>query len=150
MSVKPRHRQVKLVLVSIDFTLNDTKTWMSANDFDQMMTALGLMTSRFNFLETEFKLALIKLLNCRNQDAAFAVLEERRGFENLLTLVQKLFAIYNSDTESVTRLAKIIATARTLNDRRNAYVHSMWYQPLDLQKPVARMKGPTLKSYRLL
>jgi formylmethanofuran dehydrogenase subunit B len=58
--------------------------------------ALGLLTSRFNWLETEFKLALIKLLNCSNQNVAYAVVEEWRGFEKLITLVDKLFRIYNS------------------------------------------------------
>jgi len=113
----------------------------SARDFDEMMAALGLLTSRFNWLETEFKLALIKLLNCSNQEAAYAVIEERRGFENLLALVDRLFRIYNSDTESRAQLSKIIKDAKHLCGERNKYVHSIWYQPLDPQKSVARMKG---------
>ena len=99
------------------------------------------MTSRFNWLETEFKLALIKLLNCSNPDVAYAVAEERRGFEKLLTLVGRLFGIYNLDTESRTQLAGIIKDAGDLCEQRNKYVHSIWYKPLDPQKSVARMKG---------
>src|SRR5260370_9679593 len=109
----------------------------SPNDFDEMMAALGLLNSRFNWLETEFKLALIKLLNCSNQDAAYAVAEERRGFEKLLTLVESLFGIYNSDTESRKQLSKIIKDAGDLCVQRNKYIHSIWYKPLDPQKSVA-------------
>jgi hypothetical protein len=113
----------------------------SPSDFEEMMAALGLLTSRFNWLETEFKLALIKLLNCSNQNVAYAVVEEWRGFEKLITLVDKLFRIYNSDPESRKQLSKIIKDAKHLCKERNKYVHSIWFERLDPQKSVARMKG---------
>jgi hypothetical protein len=115
---------------------------MSVEDLDQALAALGLLTSRFNFLESEFKFALFKLLNCRNRDAAYAVINERRRFEDLVALVKELFEICNADTDSRKQLSGIIATAKGLSDRRNAYIHSMWYVPIQGQRsPVTRMKG---------
>ena len=115
---------------------------MSVEDLDQAMAALGLLTSRFNFLESEFKLALFKLLNCRNRNAAYTVINEHRRFEELVALVKELFEIYNADTDLRKHLSEIIATAKILSDRRNAYVHSMWYVPGEGQgSPVTRMKA---------
>ena len=71
----------------------------SPSDFEEMMAALGLLTSRFNWLETEFKLALIKLLNCSNQNVAYAVVEEWRGFEKLITLVDRSTSFFGSITQ---------------------------------------------------
>ena len=84
---------------------------MSVEDLDQAMAALGLLTSRFNFLESEFKLALFKLLNCRNRNAAYTVINEHRRFEELVALVKELFEIYNADTDSRKQLSEIIASA---------------------------------------
>src|SRR5258708_2003404 len=115
---------------------------MSVEDLDQALAALGLLTSRFNFLESEFKFALFKLLNCRNRNAAYAVINERRRFEDLVALVKEVFEIYNTDTDSRKQLSGIIATAKGLSDRRNAYIHSMWYVPIQGQRsPATRMKG---------
>lgn len=115
---------------------------MSVEDLDQALAALGLLTSRFGFLESEFKLALFKLLNCPNRDAAYAVINEHRRFEDLVALVKELFEIYNADTDSRKQLSEIIATAKSLSVRRNAYVHSMWYAPVQGKGfPVTRMKG---------
>jgi hypothetical protein len=56
--------------------------------------------------------------------------------------VKGLFEIYNADTDSRKQLLEIIATAKSLSLRRNAYVHSLWYVPVEAERPpVTRMKG---------
>jgi hypothetical protein len=111
-----------------------------AGNFDDAMYALGHLTSRYNWMETGFKMALHKLLNCPNQDVAYAVVQQRRSFEALVGLTKQLFEIYNTDLDSRRQLAEIIAKARELNQRRNTYVHSMWYIPGHDHSLVARMK----------
>jgi hypothetical protein len=64
---------------------------MSANNFDDAMLALGLLSSRYNWMETGFKMALHKLLNCRNDTVAYTVVQQRRSFHALVYFGQGAF-----------------------------------------------------------
>jgi hypothetical protein len=104
------------------------------------------LTSDFNFLETHFKIVLIRLLKCLNYEVAYTVAEERRSFQSLIELVEKLYALYDNDEESRKQLSKIVAVAKTLNDERNKYVHSMWFGPLDPEQAITRVKGSKVEQ----
>ena len=102
-------------------------------------------------LETEFKLALVKLLNCRNLNAAYAVINERRRFEDLVASVKELFEIYNTDTDSRRQLSEIIATAKLENPVANFLyaleAYDLWKAgKFDKPKKLSDQKVPPWES----
>jgi hypothetical protein len=96
-------------------------------EFETVIAWLGNMISSCNYLEQTYQWLLVHLLQCRQYQSAAIVSQEKRGFPAMVELVEKLFAVYVGDAAARDELDKIGNEAKTLYDKRNQHVHSIWY-----------------------
>lgn len=107
------------------------------------MAWFGKMVSACNHLEQNYQLLLVSVLQCRELESAKIVGRERRVFDELIELVEELFAVYFSDETSRVELRAVGKTAKKLYEERNNFVHSGWYIAPDKKTELAtfRSKG---------
>lgn len=107
------------------------------------------MVSVCNFLERNYQILLVRLLQCRESESALIVSRERRGFGRMVDLVEELFAVYVIDPQQRQELKDVGTIAKKLYEERNKHVHSIWFFTEEQTTiPAARRykggKNPTL------
>jgi hypothetical protein len=82
-------------------------------------------------LEVNFQRFLVYLLRCQKIESAVIVSRERRRFEDLVALVEKLFAVDGADQSARDELKAVGKRPKELYQDRDKHVHSVWYMPVD-------------------
>lgn len=117
------------------------KELMRQDEFDAVMAALGRMVSTSNFLEQNYRKLIAHLLRCQQKESALIVSRAIRGFDNVVEVTEKLFAVYIADQNEQSELKVIGTTAKGLQKDRDVRVHSLWYPSLqDTASPALRYK----------
>jgi len=78
-------------------------------EFEEVMAWLGKMVAASNLTELTFQRFVVLLLQCKNYEVATVVVRERRRFEDLVELTERLFAIDFAD-QSLATTSKVWAT----------------------------------------
>jgi hypothetical protein len=128
--------------VDLKLELEAFRQWFQPKEkkFEEVLIALGKMTTAFNLLENELKYGLARLINGRDFQLALIISTERRRFEQLLDLLKRLWKARTQDENQRTAFDKISNEARQLNEHRNQLVHSIWHIPVRGEADAIRIK----------
>ena len=102
----------------------------SEADFDEVMAWLGKMVAASNLLEQVFQKFLVHLLQCRNKESAIVISRERRRFDEMVDLIEKLLAVYFSDQSVRDEFKALGNRAKRSYEERNKCVHSLWFSTM--------------------
>jgi hypothetical protein len=119
----------------------------SKEAFDEILRGLGRLSVAYNHLDQEIFDALAFLLASETSDPskyapAVVAADMIRGFEQRCVAVENLCKLSGRETAEIDKLNRILKRARTLNEKRNQFLHSRWGMPVGKTVAVrAKFKG---------
>jgi len=102
---------------------------------------LGQITANFNGLEADTSALIWSLIG---DDKVGQIVTAQMPFRKLLDTLSALFK-YRGDPELVAELDELIKRAQAINERRNMFVHSIWFDhlPGTLRRVKLKVSGKT-------
>ena len=117
---------------------------------DQYLVAMGEVTVNFQSLEAITRMFAVGLI-CPDQKVGLIVTSQQ-SFQRLCQLLEALFRYRTTSDERLSRLAALLKRAAAAEERRNAFVHSIWLTSEPDQEgreTVARVKISTKPKHGL-